>query len=318
MRIDSCRVNRSIPFKSNERNSTRVNYNYVDTYVPSVPTYDTFTGLQDKTTLLYDIGRKMYKKEDISIGMFDMDNFKSINELLGYKVGDEFIKAIAENISTVAEEHNVNAYRFGGDEFVVLLFSGMNKDEKMQVVADVVDSVSKNPVIQDRKYTYINNAMTRLESYERSNSKIKNLLSLITKRDLLYDIYENSTIAKDDTYLQSRLSEVNSSLHKLYENLLEESLKEEKDEKVREELRNSKEPVASDYLIDKYDKSHELYRLRKWIKDFNNNGFNITGGVATFKPSAYREKQPIDLINTVGEYLKNSKESKNSYYAELE
>ena len=108
----------------------------------------------------------MYRKEDISIGMFDMDNFKSINELLGYKIGDEFIKALSDDISSVAEKHGVDAYRFGGDEFVVLLFSDMKDKEKEEVLDEIFSITSKNEVITRKGDTYLLNAESSLEQYD--------------------------------------------------------------------------------------------------------------------------------------------------------
>ena len=293
------------------RNNSRIRY---DNYTP---TYDTFTGLKDKNCLLADLGKKMYRKEDISIGMFDMDNFKSINELLGYKIGDEFIKAISEDISNVAKKHEVDAYRFGGDEFVVLLFNGMDKDEKMKVVDDVVKTISTNPIIQAHSEDYMHNATIRLQKYEESSNKIKKLLSLITQRNILYDIYNHSTIAKEDPYIQERLIETDIALNSAYETLISECLLTERDAETRKSLKSKNTDQLNEYFINKYDRSHELYRLKKWIKDFNKNGFNITGGIATFKPSYYKGKQPIDLINEVGEHLKDSK-GEESYYVEID
>ena len=45
------------------------------------------------------------------------------------------------------------------------------------------------------------------------------------------------------------------------------------------------------------------------------NGFSLTGGIVSFKSTFYRGKQPIDLIDKVGEFLKEGKaNSKGSYY----
>lgn len=327
MKINSCTANKFIgiplTFKGNKsRNEVRISESYFNANSALIPTYDTFTGLKDKNTLLMDLSKKMYKKEDISIGMFDMDNFKSINELLGYKVGDDFIKAISEGINTVAKKYGVDAYRFGGDEFVVLLFSDMSKKEKLQIVNDIISTTSQIPTIKDNASTYLSNANVRLDSYEKSNTKIKKLLSLRTERDLLYSIYENSTIAKEDPYLQNKLLEVDEDLQALYSSLIAECLVNEKDEQAKRMLKSNASNLYNsgtiEYLIDKYDRSHELYRLKKWTKDFNKNGFHITGGVAVFKFSSYKDKLPIDIIDIVGEYLKESKENKNSYYVELE
>ena len=61
-------------------------------------TYDSFTGLKDKNYLLTVLDKKIEESQktgkSLSIAMFDMDNFKSVNELLGYETGDDFIKAI--------------------------------------------------------------------------------------------------------------------------------------------------------------------------------------------------------------------------------
>ena len=295
-----------------ERTSSRIKY---DSFTP---TYDTFTGLKDKNTLLSDLGKKMYKKEDISIGMFDMDNFKSINELLGYKVGDEFIKAISQDISEVAKKHKVDAYRFGGDEFVVLLFSGMDKEDKLKVIDDIIATTSQNPIMQGKRDVYMRTSASNLQAYEESNSKIKSLISLRADKELLDDIYENATVAREDPYVQHKLFTVGEELDKLYHSLTREALSSEEDRSMRKAIKGMSREQLTDYLIDKFDKSHELYRLRKWMKDFDKNGFNLTGGVATFKHSYYKGKQPIDLINEVGEYLKESKSGRGRYYVEME
>lgn len=283
---------------------------------PRYDTYDSFTGLKDKNTLLHDLDQKMYRKEDISIGMLDMDNFKSVNELLGYKVGDEFIKAISNDIATVADKHKIDAYRFGGDEFVVLLFNGSSKEEKMQIVSDIMDSVNKNPIIQGKSEQYLQTATTRLDTYEKSNEKIRNLMSLSTKKETLSDICQNGIIARKDPYVQNKVTEVNENLDGLYNSMVQEC-SEDGSSSTKQLLRSKHSPQLTEFLIDRFDRNHEAYRLKKWIKDFKQNGFNLTGGVAVFKPSYYIDKQPIDLINEVGEHLKQSKEAKNSYYIEI-
>ena len=53
--------------------------------------------------------------------MIDMDNFKTINDTHGHLAGDQVLKAIASIIQqAITPEHDL-AFRFGGDEFLVLL-----------------------------------------------------------------------------------------------------------------------------------------------------------------------------------------------------
>lgn len=52
--------------------------------------------------------------------IFDLDNFKLINDLYGHMVGDSVIKNFARHIREEIEPHGVVG-RFGGEEFVALL-----------------------------------------------------------------------------------------------------------------------------------------------------------------------------------------------------
>lgn len=53
-----------------------------------------------------------------ALAIFDLDDFKGVNDSLGHPTGDELIKAIAKRLGRFASE-NVIVGRFGGDEFVV-------------------------------------------------------------------------------------------------------------------------------------------------------------------------------------------------------
>lgn len=52
--------------------------------------------------------------------MIDMDNFKSINDTFGHLVGDQVLRAIASIIQKAITPESDLAFRFGGDEFLVL------------------------------------------------------------------------------------------------------------------------------------------------------------------------------------------------------
>ena len=55
-----------------------------------------------------------------SLGYLDVDDFKLINEQMGYTVGDQVIREIAKNIQSHMRRSDLVA-RVGGDEFVLLL-----------------------------------------------------------------------------------------------------------------------------------------------------------------------------------------------------
>jgi len=78
---------------------------------------DRLTGLLNQAAL----ERRMEGTEPFSgvVAVCDMDNFKSINDQYGHLVGDEILRNIGHLMrSSIRQEDE--AYRWGGDEFVIL------------------------------------------------------------------------------------------------------------------------------------------------------------------------------------------------------
>jgi diguanylate cyclase (GGDEF)-like protein len=59
--------------------------------------------------------------EGFTVVTVDLDNFKHINDTLGHDVGDQVLRHVAERI-TARLRPGDRAYRFGGDEFVIISF----------------------------------------------------------------------------------------------------------------------------------------------------------------------------------------------------
>lgn len=82
-----------------------------------------------------------------AIGVFDCDDLKKINDLYGHEKGDEYLKTACRLICTTFR--NSPVYRFGGDEFSVIL-----RDEEYQnrealirqfeATADSINNTTKN------------------------------------------------------------------------------------------------------------------------------------------------------------------------------
>lgn len=59
-------------------------------------------------------------KDDICCVVFDVDDFKTINDHYGHLVGDEVIKAVGQMCREIIPEEQTIIGRYGGDEFVIL------------------------------------------------------------------------------------------------------------------------------------------------------------------------------------------------------
>jgi len=85
---------------------------------------DELTGLYSRSYLLArakeEIARASREKGAVSFLFCDVDDFKAINRIQGYKEGDKVLCQIAKIIKSSVREEDV-VCRYGGDEFVVLL-----------------------------------------------------------------------------------------------------------------------------------------------------------------------------------------------------
>ena len=85
---------------------------------------DTLTGLLNRRgfeqILETCISKAMRFKSDFKALMIDLDNFKFINDTLGYRVGDQVINKVGTIIKNSIRTYDYAA-RIGGDEFIVII-----------------------------------------------------------------------------------------------------------------------------------------------------------------------------------------------------
>ncbi|MBC8439449.1 MAG: GGDEF domain-containing protein [Deltaproteobacteria bacterium] len=86
---------------------------------------DGLTGLYNRRyfddALSFEWSRSLRQQTSISIIIFDIDDFKQINDQYGHLAGDQYLKATATIIKNIFKrETDINA-RYGGDEFIALI-----------------------------------------------------------------------------------------------------------------------------------------------------------------------------------------------------
>ena len=79
--------------------------------------------------------------EKISVIAIDVDNFKHVNDTYGHDVGDDLLRFVACSINTHVRG-NVAVGRYGGDEFLIILFE--HTEVAVHISERIVKSVSEN------------------------------------------------------------------------------------------------------------------------------------------------------------------------------
>lgn len=80
--------------------------------------------------------------------MIDMDNFKYINDTFGHLVGDQVLQAIASIIQNAISPENDLAFRFGGDEFLVLLQQEQGAMDTAQEIIRAVNELAIGSLVE--------------------------------------------------------------------------------------------------------------------------------------------------------------------------
>ncbi len=85
-----------------------------------------------------EIARSQRHGRPLSVILFDLDEFKLVNDTYGHSAGDALLKAFAERLSKATRGSDASA-RYGGDEFLVVLPEC--KPENVQAVLKRLEGV---------------------------------------------------------------------------------------------------------------------------------------------------------------------------------
>ncbi|MDF1880166.1 GGDEF domain-containing protein [Sulfurimonas sp. MAG313] len=111
---------------------------------------DELTGIYNRR-FFFDVSNKILKSayrndQKVSLLIFDIDNFKSINDSYGHQIGDSVLQHLVGTISARLRQGDVFA-RYGGDEFVILL-----QDTNLEVAFEISKSLCKT--VKDKVFAY--------------------------------------------------------------------------------------------------------------------------------------------------------------------
>jgi diguanylate cyclase (GGDEF)-like protein len=109
---------------------------------------DALTGLHNRRyfheTLQREVARAQRYDRSLALVIFDLDDFKAINDRIGHLAGDGVLAEAADRVRDVVRSADV-ACRIGGDEFAVILPESTLKDAD-QLYGRLEAAVSSRPI----------------------------------------------------------------------------------------------------------------------------------------------------------------------------
>lgn len=85
--------------------------------------YDTLTKIYNRGVFMEDLDEMIAAGECFGVIMYDLDNFKQINDIYGHNEGDAILQELARRSKQLADER-FTVYRLAGDEFTAIVKSG--------------------------------------------------------------------------------------------------------------------------------------------------------------------------------------------------
>lgn len=102
---------------------------------------DTLTGLPNRSYFQANQQRLVKNKIPHALLVFDLDNFKKVNDSLGHEVGDVLLCKVAERIRGLGRNQD-SVYRLGGDEFSLIVENTNDIHTITSIAKQVLDSIA--------------------------------------------------------------------------------------------------------------------------------------------------------------------------------
>lgn len=110
---------------------------------------DELTGLFNRRVLpdIFHTEMERAMQNEISLACFfiDLNGFKDINDIYGHEAGDFLLKRLAQRLMRQMRNHDT-IFRYGGDEFVILV-PMKDSDDSIRRVSDKLVQIVNSPVV---------------------------------------------------------------------------------------------------------------------------------------------------------------------------
>lgn len=168
---------------------------------------DPLTGIGNRNKMLKDskpiIADSAKNETNITVGLIDVDFFKECNDTYGHIEGDECLRKVASTISDAIGSDG-NVYRFGGDEFLVLL-SDVTEGRINEIGGMIKDRLTELRIPNEKSSAapYVTVSQGYTKAVAEQGDTIEYLINLADRI-----LYEVKRMGKN-SFLYMRYNEVN-------------------------------------------------------------------------------------------------------------
>lgn len=139
--------------------------------------YDVLTSLLNRRVFMEDIERRIAEHRKFGLIMYDLDNFKHINDAYGHNEGDVVLRELAGRSRDLADE-KMQVYRLAGDEFIAIVEDG--SPEVVESYAKAIKDTFKKPYRISGEEQYLHSSIG-IAMYPKDGASSLELLSSVDK-----------------------------------------------------------------------------------------------------------------------------------------
>lgn len=276
---------------------------------------DGLTGLFNKSTLkatlLKDFQKIVKTKGNYNVAMLDVDNFKGFNEIFDHNKGDKVLKKIADCIQNVTKKYKVKGYRYGGEEFAVLLPNNSSESAK-KVIEEIAEAIRKDEYIQAQLPEFKKRTQEDLEFISPIMIQINEIFTKLKAKE--HATNPKQLAQKIVSLVEQHIEKFKPTDSKAFKDFMAK-LKTADGEELRKLIDINAKVNNESTLGNELDKIYTQYKAmkndrEKWLDHLNKHKmFTISGGIFNFQDSKISIDNSEHLLKIADAALKSAKEN---------
>lgn len=181
----SKKINRLLKFKVVEKTQELKNSLLIDR----------LTLLPNRLKLMEDTSLHS-KSKSLHLALINIDNFKDINDLYGYEVGDEILKQVATKALDICKSSG-SVYKLPNDEYALFTTLNISAEEFLQVIGNVISKIQETKFEATGNLVFITLSCGIASNQQALLIKANNALQIAKKNERSIVVYDNSLNTKE-------------------------------------------------------------------------------------------------------------------------